>query len=146
MCSGIEYRGRRLYFKDSPDVPLLRRDGGVEWVQWGLPYGTDLPGIPPGGCARLESVRAGKWNRLGVRPVRILCSAFMERGPGPDRAEHWSPVSELLAIQGALIVIENKIQTNILGRERKIVYVVTEPAGPDVAPVHDRQPRLVSLK
>lgn len=141
MCSGIEYRGRRLYFKDSPDIPVLRRDGGIEWVQWGLPYGAAVPGVPEGACARLESIRAGKWRRLGVRPVRILCDAFMERDA--TRAEHWFPVNDRLAIQGALIVLENKIQTTVLGRERRIVYVVTEPAADAVAEIHDRQPRLV---
>jgi hypothetical protein len=139
MCCAIEFDDQLLYFKDAPTLPVLRRDGGVEWVPWGVPYGSDAAGLVPGACARHESILAGKWRHLNPRPVRILCSAFMERDS--RRTEHWFPIDETQAIQGALIVIEHRHPV----QHGAIVYVVTEPADTEMSVVHDRQPRRVPI-
>lgn len=131
----------RYYFKDGPDLPILRRDGGIEWVQWGLPYGADVKGVPAGACARRESLLEGKWKRLNPRPVKIMAEAFMERDG--KKQPHWFEISDRLAIQGAMIVLKNELFTGAWGSTRAIVYVVTEPAAGDVALIHDRQPRLI---
>ncbi|BEV72941.1 hypothetical protein THUN1379_24230 [Paludibacterium sp. THUN1379] len=144
MCAAIEYDQQRYYYKDSPRLPVLRRDGSLLWVQWGLPHGADIRGVPAGACARRESLLAGKWTRLKPRPVKIPCSAFMERDN--KRAEHWFAIDGQLAIQGALILLDNPIQTRSNGDQHAIVYVVTEPALGGVAAIHERQPRLIPLQ
>ncbi|TDR79979.1 hypothetical protein [Paludibacterium purpuratum] len=143
MCAGIEYAGVRLYFKDTPTLPILRRDGGVDWVQWGVPYGRDMPGLWAGACARRESLLAGKWHRLQPRPVKIPCSAYMERDPHKQAV--WFPVPARHAIQGALVRVDPEMLSVARSDHRAIVYVVTEPAEGEVALIHDRMPRLISL-
>lgn len=145
MCSAIEYQGKRIYFKDSPKLPILRRDGGVEWVQWGLPYTSDKGhGIPQGACARRESLLAGKWKRLKPAPVKILASAFMERDAAKNEA--WFDLPDDHVIQGAMILLDNAIFTRINGEKTAVVYVVTIPASDEVKEVHDRMPRLIQIK
>jgi len=143
MCSAIEFLGQRYYFKHTPRLPILRRDGQVEWVQWGLPYSSDKSGVPQGACARRESLLAGKWTRLKPVPVKIPCSAFMERAA--DRSEVWFGVDGNLAIQGALIRLPKPVFTEAMGKTEAVVYVVTVQATGEVAEVHDRMPRLVQV-
>jgi putative SOS response-associated peptidase YedK len=136
MCAAIEFNATPIYFKDAPELPVLCRDGSVRWIQWGCPYGSSDARAPQGACARIESILDGKWRKYHPRPVKIVCSAFMERDG--KKAAHWFPVAAGQFIQGALIELAGDAE------RRSIVYVVTEPAAAEVARIHDRQPRLVA--
>lgn len=138
MCSGVEFQGRQILFSDeSPKLPLLLRDGSVEWMQWGKPFAQSADrSAPAGGWARLESIQSGKWKRFGVKPVKIVAQRFMQR-------DVWYPVPPGFFIQGAAISCPNATLQAEIGAEIVRAYVVTVPAAGDVAAVHDRMPRLV---
>lgn len=143
MCIAIEYQGKVISWADAePRLPVLRKDGEIEWVTWGLPFARARSAtIPAGGWARLESIRDGKWRRYGARPVKIPASRFAERDA--DGTAHWFELTDGLVIQGAMIAVKNREQTATLGELILRVYVVTEPAIGDVATVHDRMPRTI---
>lgn len=141
MCSAIEHQGQKLYFMYSPALPVLRLDGGIEWVQWGLPYGAGMPGAPSGASARSEDLPEEKWRKLRPHSVRIPCQAFMVRDA--RKAEHWFAVEPGRAVQGALIQLSSIPSADRRGEIATVVYVVTEPSTDRIATVHDRMPRMV---
>ena len=138
MCSAIDFHDRTVRFLDeSPQLPLLMRDGSVEWAQWGKPFAESADrSAPAGGWARLESIQSGRWKRFGVKPVKVLAQRFMER-------DVWFPVPSGFYIQGAAIRCPNRTLQAELGVEVVRIYVVTVPAIGDIAAVHDRMPRLI---
>ncbi|MBV8046838.1 MAG: hypothetical protein JO171_06785 [Paludibacterium sp.] len=143
MCAGIEFEGQFFYFKDTVQLPVLRRDGSMAWLPWGVPFGVNVPGLWSGACARRESLLDGKWRRLDPVPVKIPCAAFMEREARKQAV--WFPVDARLAIQGALVRLSPQQRALLPGQPEAVVYVVTEPAAGDVASIHDRMPRLIPL-
>lgn len=138
MCGGVKYTdktGREwaIYFP-SPKaaLPVLKKDGDVEWVKWGKRK-EEAGRFFDGGWARLDSVKDGKWDRYQPVPVQILAQSFMEKDQ--KRKAHWLDVPTGQAIQGLLAQRENEYR----------VYVVTEPPPPEYAWIHDRYPRLIKL-
>lgn len=125
----------------SPALPVLRLDGGIEWVQWGLPYGAGMPGAPSGASARSEDLPEDKWRKLHPHSVRIPCQTFMVRDA--RKAEHWFAVDAGRAIQGVLIRLPSAGSAGRRGEITTVVYVVTEPSTDRIATVHDRMPRMV---
>lgn len=97
MCSGIEFAGRPVRWKD-PDrqLPVLRRDGSIDWIRWGEDYGIESH-FTNGACARHERL-AGKWRRCFPIPVKIPAASFMERDK--RREEVWIEVPAGSFIQG----------------------------------------------
>jgi hypothetical protein len=145
MCAAIEYNGRKVYFRDSsPELPVLLKatpdspEGCVRWIPWGRPYGSSTKRsapLPEGACARLESIKQGKWKRWHATPVQIPVTRFMERGP--DKSEHWFDLQPGQVIQGCLAESSHS--------EVVAVYVVTVAARGWQLDVHDRWPRVVIL-
>ena len=140
MCGGVEYtdveeKTWKIYFP-SPKaaLPVLKRDGAVEWVTWGRRKEEQHGYFAPGGWARLDSINDGKWKRFNPKPVVIPVQAFMEKDG--ERKSHWIQVPDGHAIQGLLAV---------RGDEAR-VYVVTTETPADFAWVHDRWPRLISVR
>jgi len=122
-------------------------------VRWGVQYGEMSHPYPKGPCARLESIKEGRWKWLKPRPVRIPVSSFGERSR-KDRCNYWFAVPDGLALQGLFVP---PTPSEPSGR----VYVVTVPLEEAIgsgftpqlpmpegglAEIHDRWPRLVSLK
>jgi putative SOS response-associated peptidase YedK len=144
MCAAIEYLGRKVYFRDDePVLPVLLKhgpempEGAVRWIAWGRPHGSSTKRsapLPEGACARLESIKQGKWKRWHATPVLIPAERFMERGP--DKAEHWFKLQPGQVIQGCL--------ASSAHNEYASVYIVTVPAPREFAHVHDRWPRVVA--
>lgn len=145
MCSGVEYEldGRRakVYFPNpKAQLPVRRQGGGGVMVPWGArgrepALDSRLGGRPTwiaGGWARYESIQQGAWDDYKPVPARIQVLAFMEKDA--DEASHWFDLEPDQYIQGLLAH---------LGGERRI-YVVTVPAPPEYARIHDRWPRLVT--
>ena len=137
MCGGVKYRqaDRTLtsYFPDpNARLPVVQRAGGVELLPWGRRQ--TLPGrLPPGGWARLDSVRAGKWQRYAPVPVRIEVEAFMEKdGAG---LSHWYELAAGEWPQG--LVARD-------GDEQRVYVVTVTPADPAQRAVHARFPRIVT--
>lgn len=136
MCGGVEYRDgerrQRVYFpQPGAALPVRRRDGSVAWLPWGRRE-SERAALPLGGWARLESVRAGKWQRYQPRPVLIPALRFMEKDR--DGRSHWYDIPAGYLIQGLLATD---------GTEQR-VYVVTTAAPDGRLEVHDRWPRLVA--
>ncbi|HXF67896.1 MAG TPA: hypothetical protein VNK67_14515 [Burkholderiales bacterium] len=140
MCAGIELlrEGRivRVYFPaPRAALPVLTREGSELLLPWGA-RGREYDALglvkwPAGGWARLESVRAGRWDAFDPRPVKIPARGFMEKDAAG--ASHWFALGPGQYIQGLLARA---------GEERR-VYVVTVGPPQGLAHIHDRWPRIV---
>jgi putative SOS response-associated peptidase YedK len=139
MCGGARYTDKngkewKVYFP-SPKaaLPVLKKDGEVEWVTWGKRKEEEDRTFAPGGWARLDSINAGKWARFHPKPVLLPLQSFMEKDH--ERQSHWIDVPDGEAVQGLLASHDSEAR----------VYVVTTDTPEEYSWVHDRWPRLVSL-
>lgn len=132
MCSGIELDGEMFLWSD-PDVrlPVLLKDGDLTWLRWGERHGARDSAFHEGPCARLESIRARKWDAYSPRPVRIPVDRYMERDP--KGRPYWVKVAPGQTLQGLVASHD--------GEQR--IYVVTIPAPPDFLHVQPRWPRVL---
>jgi len=136
MCGGVEFKNggktQRVYFP-SPKaaLPVRLRSGKVAWLPWGRRE-SEAIALPQGGCARLESVQAGTWDRYHPQAVLIPAARFMEKDH--DGHSRWYAVPENEWLQGLV--------TRGPGEPR--LYVVTLEPPHELAVLHDRWPRLVS--
>lgn len=140
MCGGAKYTDKSgkdwtIYFP-SPKaaLPVLKRDGDVEWVAWGKRKEEPAECFVNGGWARLDSIKQGKWKRFHPQPVILPVQSFMEKDH--DRKSHWIDVPEGQAIQGLVAHVDDQIR----------LYVVTMDTPEEYQWVHDRWPRLVENK
>lgn len=137
MCGGARYTDQSgkvwtIYFpRPKAALPVLKKDGGIDWVTWGRRREEEAPFFVPGGWARLDSIQAGKWARFAPRPVLLPLRSFMEKDR--QRRSHWIEVPPGEAIQGLLATY---------GSEAR-VYVVTTDTPAEYHWIHDRWPRLV---
>jgi len=144
MCIAIQHAGQIIRWEDeAARLPVLRKDGRIEWVTWGLPFGQMSHKAPAGGCASLDAIRSGKWKKYGVRPAKIAADRFAVLDGAV--AERWIDLAPGLAIQGALIATDNKIQTAATGAQILRVYIVTEPPSIMGAGHPDKMPRIIKL-
>lgn len=137
MCGGAKYTDKagkewKIYFP-SPKaaLPVLKKDGDIEWVTWGKRKEEDAPFFAPGGWARLDSINEGKWKRFHPKPVLLPLQSFMEKDH--ERQSHWIDVPSGQVIQGLLASHESEAR----------VYVVTTDTPAEYHWIHDRWPRLV---
>ena len=142
MCIAIEFAGSTIWLRDEqPYLPLLRKDGEVAWIRWGLPmaerWSAKLPG---GGVVRREAIDAKKWKRYQPRPVKILANRFLLNVGNKVR---WVDVADGMVIQGAMIASKNTIDIATRGDTILRVYIVTEPTLVTQSELGDRIPRLV---
>lgn len=144
MCIAIQHAGQIIRWEDeAARLPVLRKDGRIELVTWGLPFGQMSHKAPAGGCASLDAIRSGKWKKYGARPAKIVADRFaVLDGAG---AERWVDLAPGLAIQGALIVTDNKIQTATIGTQILRVYIVTEPPSALTPGGIEKMPRIIKL-
>lgn len=135
MCGGVVYvmdgGERRCYFPNpQAKLPVLLRSGQASLITWGRRR-DEAGELPAGGWARLESIRAGNWDRWQPRPVRLRLSGFMEKDIAGS--SHWFTLTPGQWVQGLL--------ARNAGEQR--VYVVTiHPEMPGA--IHPRWPRIVS--
>lgn len=138
MCGGAKYTDKSgkewsIYFPNpKAALPVLKRDGDIEWVTWGKRKEEPDHFFAPGGWARLNSIQEGKWKRFDPRPVLLPIQSFMEKDH--ERNSHWFEVPSGHFIQG---LIANH------GEESR-VYVVTVDTPLEYHYIHDRWPRIVS--
>jgi DNA polymerase-4 len=111
-------------------LPVRRRGGGLLLLPWGR-RPRQRGALPDGGWARLESIRAGEWDRWFPRPVKLLLQRFAERDHlGEVR---WYEVTRGHWVQG-LLARE--------GEERRVYVVTLAPTRLDAT--CDRWPRILS--
>lgn len=135
MCGGVAYlqdgEERRLYFPTPyARLPVVTRRGGSSLVVWGRRR--NEPGVLPlGGWARLESIRAGVWDRWQPRPVRLRLQGFMEKDI--EGESHWFELTAGQWVQGLLAR---------QGAEQRVYVVTIHPQIPEA--IHPRWPRIIS--
>jgi hypothetical protein len=112
-------------------LPVALKGGGHELVTWGRRK--EEPGkLPPGGWARLDSIKAGKWDKYIPTPVHFGVAAFMEKDNyGVSR---WYLVNGIYWMQGLLAWD---------GKERRVYVVTVEPELEEQRKHHERWPRFV---
>jgi hypothetical protein len=141
MCGGARYIDKsgkdwKIYFPNpKAALPVRLPNGEVEWFKWGRrKEETSAPkGFVQGGWARIDSLKAGKWDRCIPKRVKLAVTAFMEKDE--QKASHWIEIPESSAIEALLVTLEAETR----------VYVVTENTPLAFSWVHDRWPRIVTL-
>lgn len=131
MCSGIEYQNQMHLWSD-PEVrlPVLLKDGELSWLHWGARHGIESPFFQ-GPCARLESIKMGKWSRFNPVAVKIPMDRYMERDA--KGKPYWVKTNEAEMLQGLVATWQD---------ERRI-YVVTVETPQAFAHVQPRWPRVI---
>ena len=114
-------------------MPVLKKDGGIEWVKWGKRKEEADKFFIYGGWARLDSIKAGKWEYCNPAPVLIPVESFMEKDH--DKKSHWFDVQPNQVMQGLLAQYNDEIR----------VYVVTTDTPAEYNYIHDRWPRIIDL-
>lgn len=137
MCGGVhfEHQGEVLKsFFPNPraQLPLLRRDGGIELIGWGRRKGQEGD-LPITGWARLDSIYAGKWDKYFPKPVRIPVLRFMEKNY--ENVSKWYDLIPSQCLQGLFIQHNN---------ERRVYVVTVEPEMAE-RDYHERMPRIISM-
>jgi len=133
MCLGVDYgyRGdscRVCFTHPKATLPVRTRSGEAILLPWGrrkVQRGT----LPFGGCARLDSIYAGRWDKWFPVPVKLCVQGFMAQ----DMEGHtrWFELPKGKWVQG------------LVARERyeRRVYVVTvEPQCSES--LYERWPRI----
>lgn len=129
MCSGIEYKDQMYLWKDATvKLPVLMKNGEVTWLAWGERHGVQSPFFQ-GPCARLDSIKARKWDRFHPRAVKIPVDRYMERDI--KGAPYWVKPDEERYLQGLVAT---------WGEEQR-VYVVTVDTPEQYKHVQPRWPR-----
>lgn len=153
MCNAVSWPNHCVRFSDpEARLPVMTRSGETVMVRWGVHYADPCHPYPKGACARLESIRDGRWRRLNPRPVRISVASFSERSPG-DRCNYWFGLPPGAALQGLFVPpseadADGRVYVVTVSLETALEYGMEAlfplPAG-GMSVVHDRWPRLVSL-
>lgn len=135
MCGGVKFKheGKILtvYFPSPKAVlPVALKHGGHDLVTWGRRK-EEAGKLPAGGWARLDSIKAGKWDRFIPKPVRLDVQEFMEKDM--TKKSRWYPLTGNW-IQG-LMAWE--------GEERRVYVVTIEPELEDQRKIHNRWPRIM---
>lgn len=137
MCGGVKYKDKggkewKVYFPNpKAALPVIKKDGEIEWVTWGRREEESDIRFAMGGWARLTSIKDGKWERYNPIPVKIPVQSFMEKDEA--RQSHWIDLTPSQALQGLISVIDNQ----------KRAYVVTTETPPEYSFIHDRWPRII---
>ncbi|MDE2090295.1 MAG: hypothetical protein KGJ08_00140 [Gammaproteobacteria bacterium] len=116
MCVGVHYtlgsREMRVLFASSnAQLPVHTKDG-ITLMPWGR-RPKQAGKLPLGGCAYLDGIHAGNWERFRPRGVRLWVRSFAEQDV--EGRVHWHALTAGKWIKG-LLAQE--------GAERR-VYVVT---------------------
>ena len=137
MCGGIKYTDKQdkawtVYFPSSKAaLPVLKKVGEIEWIKWGKRKEEADQFFINGGWARLDSIKAGKWEYCHPTPVLIPVQSFMEKDH--DKKSHWFEVQANQVIQGLLAQHNGEVR----------VYVVTTDTPAEYSYIHDRWPRII---
>jgi len=136
MCGGVKFQHEgqilTVYFPNPKAVlPVALKQGGCELVIWGRRK-QETGKLPPGGWARHDSIKAGKWDKYFPKPVRIDVQEFMEKDN--NKKSHWYPLVPGNWIQG-LVACD--------GEERRVYVVTITPTLPEQLAVHHRWPRIM---
>lgn len=137
MCEAVRYLfGEDLmsvaFSSSGAKLPVLLKDGSIRLLPWGR-RSSQKGNLPLGGCASLDSIYAGKWDKYFPQSVKIPYTAFMQRDFEGRAKWYENLVTKINFIQG-LVAKE--------GNEKRIYIVMTEP-DIDVTEFHDRWPRIL---
>lgn len=135
MCGGVYFsvqgEDTRVYFPNpKARLPVRRKDGSLALLPWGRRNGEGGE-LPLGGWARLESIRAGRWDRWFPVPVKLPVKSFMEKDI--EENSHWYDLTRGKYIQGLVAR---------LGGERRVYVVTIEPQMAEAN--HPRWPRIIT--
>lgn len=127
---------RKVYFPQ-PDAQLPIKlktcyggDPATRTFTWGRRE-KEAGHLPVTGWARLDSIKAGKWDQYHPILVKIRVDQLMEKDSQGNR--HWFGMNPGTFIQGALVSWDDEQR----------VYVVTVIPEGELARIHDRWPRVV---
>lgn len=157
MCHGIlvnltgnHREDREIHFQRGVQIPVYLRDGSVKWCHWGLPEiichleqeRAIQTGLPRGATVSRDAVREGRFDHLGVRPVKLAAGGYMYWRDRAQTRRDWWMVPPGMAMQGMLAgyLVEGYSTEWFYS-----VFVVTVPAQVALAQHTQFAPRLVPL-
>ena len=134
MCSGVYFTDQgedvRLFFPNpKATLPVLTKTHTIQRVPWGRRQ-NQAGVLPLGGCAHLDAIYAGRWDRWLPKPVKLAVKCFMELDI--EGQARWYDLTKGQHIQG-LIVRE--------GSEQRVYVVTITPQRSDA--IHERWPRII---
>lgn len=134
MCSGVYFTDNgediRVYFPNpKATLPVLTKTHTIQRVPWGRRQ-NQAGALPLGGCAHLDAIYAGRWDRWLPTPVKLAVKNFME--PDIEGQARWYDLTKGQFIQG-LLVRE--------GSEQRVYVVTITPQRSDA--IHERWPRII---
>ena len=135
MPGGIEIttnqESKRYYFPvPHTALPILKKDGALVFLPWGRRNEEDGL-LPPGGWARLSSIKEGTWARFHPQPVKIPATGWMEKDS--EGNSHYFPLKDNECIQG---LVAKK------GTEERLYLVTVEAT--ETKSIHPRAPRIIT--
>ena len=136
MCGGVtfhyDHKELTFYFPNPKAVlPVRLKSGGISLMTWGRRQ-EEAGSLPQTGWARLESIKAGMWDRFFPKPVKIRVDSFIEKDSLGK--SHWFPMSQGHYIQGLVASLDG---------ERRVYVVTITPTLPEQAAVYGRWPRIM---
>lgn len=144
MCGSIKYitpdhHSKAItigYGNPQAALPVYRPniENGIEWMPWGHRENqTEAQGLPITGWARLDTIIKGGWDRYKPEFVKIPVHQFSEKGDNNGR--YWFDIDEGYALEGLIAHTEFASK----------LFVITTPVPDELAYIHDRWPKIVSL-
>lgn len=134
MCGGVYFTDQgedtRFYFANpKATLPVITKTHTIQRVPWGRRE-QQAGVLPLGGCAHLDAIYAGRWDRWMPTPVKLAVKCFMEL----DIEGHarWYDLTKGQYLQG-LIAHD--------GHERRVYVVTLTPQRSDA--IHERWPRII---
>lgn len=113
MCTRVKYRGEALDHRaPTAQLPVLRRDGQVSWLPWGMRRGENHLHFFHGATAPLSAL-AG-WGHLQPKPVRLPIEAI-ELCDRTQRA-FWLALPARRLVRGVMVSWQQEVR----------VYIVTD--------------------
>lgn len=144
MCGSIRYNSPEQeqkfmtigYGNPYAALPVHRPHiaNGIEWVQWGKRESQiEVQGLPITGWARMDTILKGGWDRYKPEFVNIVVQQFSEKGDNNKR--FWFDIDEGYSLAGLIAHSETASR----------LFVITTPVPDELAYIHDRWPKIVSL-
>jgi hypothetical protein len=103
MCVGVQYtlgsrEMRVLFATKTAQLPIATK-AGIALVPWGR-RPKQIGKLPLGGCAYLDAIHAGNWDRFKPKAVRLWVKSFAEQDV--EGRVHWHEITAGKWIKGLL--------------------------------------------
>ena len=134
MLISLTHAAKEIRFSEHDAcLPILCRDGSIQWVQWGRRLRDQGNLLPIGRWIPLDEVKSDRWKGHGRVPVKVSASRYCMEADG---IQYWYNVPPGMYLQG---VVMRQSPDDL----EQVAYLVTVPSSKEVLGVSETWPRLV---